>query len=94
MFKSIDTLLEPWLATARSGAPSPLKSATAADTGPGPVAKSCLGAKLTVLAPCAVVFNSIETRPESCSTIARSGLLSWLKSPTTTATGPAAVAKS
>src|SRR5262249_49602517 len=41
-----------------------------------------------------VVFRSTDTTFERCSTMARSGLLSRLKSPTTTDSGLAAVAKS
>ena len=45
--KKIDTLLESWLATARSCLPSPLKSPTTTETGPLPAPKLPAAAKLT-----------------------------------------------
>ena len=61
VFSSTDTVLEPVLATRRSGRPSPFTSAAATERGPLPVAKVCWAAKLGVVAPGAVVFSSTDT---------------------------------
>src|SRR5271166_3871509 len=58
VFSSTDTVLEPKLATMRSGLPSPVTSATATESGLEPVAKVCWAAKVGLVAPGAVVFSS------------------------------------
>src|SRR5215471_3215997 len=77
-----ETLLEPELATARSGLPSPSKSPTATETGPLPAPKSCAAWKLPSPLP-----KSTETLLEPALVTARSGLPSPLKSPTATDRG-------
>ena len=42
-------MLASWLATARSGLPSPLKSPTATDAGPSPVSTLAAGPKLAAV---------------------------------------------
>ena len=51
----------PWLATTRSGLPSPLRSPPPRSRGLAPVAKVCWAAKEGVAAPGAVVFSSTDT---------------------------------
>ena len=51
VFSSTDTVLASWLATMRSGLPSPLRSAAATETGALPVAKVCWAAKPGVTSP-------------------------------------------
>src|SRR5262249_27394780 len=80
----------------RSGLPSPLTSATATNTeleAPG-VAKSCVGAKVGVVAPGAVVLRNTDTLLEIRLATATSGLPSPLKSPIATDLGLVPVAKS
>ena len=60
VFISTDTVLGP-LATARSGRPSPLRSATATEMGSLPTAKVCWAAKAGGGGPAAVVFSSTDT---------------------------------
>src|SRR5262245_33925735 len=56
------TLTSPWLTTARSGLPSPLKSPTAAAQGARPTAKVCWSVKEALVEPAAVAFSSTDTR--------------------------------
>src|SRR5262249_49524616 len=97
-FWSTETLLEALFATARSGRPSPLKSPTPTSKGLDAVVKSCLAAKLGMVAPGVVVLRNtervLEPPLELPFAAARSGKPSPLKSPITTPTGPAAVANS
>src|SRR4029079_10231543 len=87
VLSSTDTVLELILATAMSSFPSRFRSATVTNTGPVPVAKSCLGAKVEVADPGAVVLNSTDTVFETEFATTRSILPSLLKSPTETDRG-------
>src|SRR5947207_15657606 len=82
VFISTETVLEPRLATARSGLPSPLRSPTATDAGLVPAAKANGARKVAAPLP-----NSTETLLEPKLATARSGLPSPLKSPTATEKG-------
>ena len=81
--KSIETLLEPALATAKSNLVSPLKSPTATELGADPTAKLVAG----VINPPAPLPKSIEMLLEPKLATARSNLVSPLKSPTATEFG-------
>src|SRR4029434_1051077 len=94
VFNSTEAVLEPVFATARSSLPSPFTSPTVTDTGPEPVVKSCLAAKLGGAPPGALVFSSTDTVLELSFATARSSLPSRFTSPTVTDTGPEPVAKS
>src|SRR5207244_929627 len=91
---STDTVPEIKFMTARSDLPSPFRSPSVTDTGPAPVAKSCLAAKLGVAAPGTVVLSSTDTVLEIRFTTARSSLPSPFRSPGVTYTGPSPVVKS
>src|SRR5262245_44084726 len=93
VLSSTDTVLEPLLATARSGRPSPLTSAAATAWGLLPVAKVCGAAKLGAAAPGAVVFSSTDTVAEPKFATARSGVPSPLTSAAATAKGRLPAAK-
>src|SRR6185312_5600082 len=93
VFRSTDTLNERPLATARSGLPPLLRSATVTEYDLAPVAKSCRAAKEGVAAPGAVVFRSTDTVDEPSLATARSGLPSPLRSPTDTDSGTVPVSK-
>src|SRR5262245_3157797 len=80
VLSSTDTVLEKELATARSGLPSPLTSATATPRGRVAVAKVVGAAKLGAAAPGAVVFSSTDTVLSTLLVTARSGLPSPLTS--------------
>src|SRR5437867_1462718 len=82
-------VLAPALATARSGLPSPLKSAIATDQGVMPTAKVCAGWKVPSPLP-----SSTETVLARELASARSCTPSLLKSPTATDTGVAPDTKS
>jgi len=82
VFRRIDTLAEPWFATARSGMWSPLKSPTATDAGVVATMKFVAAPKLPVPVP-----NRIDTVPELPLATARSRVPSPLKSATATACG-------
>jgi hypothetical protein len=84
----IDTLSDPWLATARSGMPSPLKSATATEAGVVPTPKFVAMPKVPVPLP-----NRIDTVAELPFATARSTMVSPLKSPTATERGLAPTLK-
>src|SRR5208282_979882 len=88
VLSSTDTVPLPPFATIRSGLPSPLTSATVTEAGQLPTAKVCGVAKLSVVAPGAVVLSSTETVPDlvSFATI-RSGLPSPLTSAAVTEDG-------
>src|SRR5439155_964851 len=94
VLSSTDTVLELWFATARSSRPCAVKSPTVTDSGLGPVAKSCLAAKLVVAAPRMEVLSSTDTvlEPEFATT--RSSPPSPFISPTVTDRGVVPVAKS
>ena len=94
VLSSTETVLADAFATARSRRPSPLRSATATETGLFPVGKSCLAAKLGVSAPGAVWFRSTDTLfdPELATT--RSGMPSPFRSLMATAEGLVPVGKS
>src|SRR5262249_33108650 len=79
---STDTLAEPEFATTKSRIPSPLKSATATETGLVPTGK--FSAVLNVPSP---LPSSTDTLAESEFARTRSRTLSPLKSPTATETG-------
>ena len=81
VLKSTLTDLEPALAMARSGLPSPLKSPIETEMGPVPVANVVWLAYDGVVAPGAVVLKSTLTELEDRLAMARSGLPSPLKSP-------------
>src|SRR5262244_2069181 len=87
--KNTETLLELALATARSSAPSPLKSPTATETGVLPTVRLCAGWKLP-----SPELKSTETLFERELATARSGTPSPLKSPAATKTGLRPVSKS
>jgi hypothetical protein len=74
-----------FIARAKSGFPSPLKSPMLTYWGPStvPVLKSTLGAKVGVVAPVAVVLSKMEALllPTLATATARSGFPSLLKSP-------------
>ena len=93
VFSSTDTVSLLKLATARSGLPSPLKSATARESGPVPTAKVFWAAKAGAVAPTAAVFSSTDTLLSVMLATARSGLPSPLKSPTASGWGPEPTAK-
>jgi len=61
VFKNTETLVEFWLAVAKSGLSSPLKSPIKTERGLVPVVKSVLTEKLGVEAPGVVVFKNTET---------------------------------
>src|SRR5918994_830583 len=82
--KSMETLSETWLATARSRIVSLLKSPTATDLGPSPTPKLTAGVTNNVLLP---VPKSMETLSEPPLATARSRMVSLLKSPTATDLG-------
>src|SRR5437667_262180 len=84
VFRRTDTLLEVWLAVARSGLPSRLKSPTATEYGSVPAVKLVAAPKLPVPLP-----SSTDTLLALKPTldVARSGLPSRLKSPTATEIG-------
>src|SRR5438552_2655518 len=88
VLSSTETGLELTLATARSGRPSPLRSPTATDRGPAPVAKVCWAANDGVAAPGAVVLSRTDTEAEFWLIKTRSGLPSPLRSATTGDLGP------
>ena len=90
--ETVDELL---FATAKSGLPSPSKSPIDIDLGPIPVAKSTLGAKLSVLIlPLIEVFRNIETVAELELVTAKSSLPSPSKSLMDNEVGPKPVVKS
>ena len=93
VFSSTDTVAELWLATIRSGRPSPLTSATAAERGKPPVANVCWEAKLGVPLIGASVFSTTDTVLEPRFAVAMSGRPSPFTSPTTRELGPLPVAK-
>src|SRR5262249_38526820 len=72
----------------------PLRSASVTAAGAVPAAKSSLAAKLTVAAPTAVVFRSVDVSSEPLFAMARSRIPSPFKSPMATETGKPPVAKS
>ena len=74
VFSSTDTVLELILATARSSFPSRFRSATVTNTGPVPVVKSCLGAKVDVADPGTVVLSNTDTVFEAEFATTRSSL--------------------
>jgi len=82
VFKRIDTLAEPWFATARSGVPSPLKSPTATEAGVVATLKLVAVPKLPAPVP-----NRIDTVPELPLATARSRTPSPLTSATATDCG-------
>src|SRR5437870_1055082 len=84
---STDTVPEIKFMTARSDLPSPFRSPSVTDTGPAPVAKSCLAAKLGVAAPAAVVLSSTDIVLELKFATARSSLPSRFRSPSVTDCG-------
>src|ERR671911_367180 len=88
--KSMETLSETRLATARSKMVSLLKSPTATDLGPSPAPKLTAGVTNNVLLP---VPKSMETLSEPKLATARSRMLSLLKSPTATENGPSPAPK-
>src|SRR5207237_1266913 len=94
VLSSTDTVLELEFATARSSPPSPFRSPTVTEHGVVPVAKSCLAAKLDVVAPGAVVLSSTDTVAELEFATARSSLPSRSTSPTVTENGVVPVGKS
>src|SRR5207237_1427237 len=83
---STDTLLEFWLATARSSLPSRLKSATATEFGCVPAPK-VLPVNVSPVQEQMLVLSSTDTLLEPPFAAARSGMPSRLKSPTATACG-------
>src|SRR6185295_12772710 len=87
VFSSTDTLPEVWLATSRSGRPSPFTSAAATETGLLPAAKLVGPLKVGGLAPGAVVFNSTDTLAELKLATSRSGRPSPFTSATATEIG-------
>src|SRR5947209_826167 len=89
VFSSTDTLRSFWLATSRSGRPSPFTSATATEIGPLPTPKLVGPAKVGVVAPGAVVFSSTDTLlPALKLATSRSGLPSPFTSAAATEDGP------
>jgi len=81
-------------ATAKSGLPSPLMSAMLTETGPEPVVKSTLVAKVGVVAPVVVVLSRMEVVLLAWFATAKSGLPSPLMSPMLTERGVEPVVKS
>src|SRR5688572_14820972 len=81
-FSSTDTLLEPLLATAKSLAPSPLKSLTVTEYGKFPTPKLVATPKPPLPLP-----NSTDTLLEPKLATAKSLTLSPSKSPTATEKG-------
>src|SRR5437879_9731988 len=77
-----ETVLDPALATARSGLPSLLKSPTATDQGAPPAAKFRAAWKVPLPLP-----SSTETVSDTALATARSGLPSQLMLPTETDSG-------
>src|SRR5918995_1748846 len=88
--KSMETLSETWLATARARMVSLLKSPTATEDGPSPAPKLTAGVTNNVLLP---VPKSMETLSETWLATARSRMVSLLKSPTATENGPSPAPK-
>src|SRR5258707_1161081 len=94
VLRSAETVAEPWLAAARSGLPSPLRSPMATEWGFFPEAKVCCEAKAGAVAAGAVVLcRTAEALAEFALATARSGLPSPLRSPMATKMGFDAVAK-
>jgi DNA-directed RNA polymerase specialized sigma24 family protein len=76
------------VATAISGRPSPLESATAIDPGKVPTAKVCWAVNEGSVAPAGVVFSKTDTAPaDAPSATTRSGRPSRLRSATATEEG-------
>jgi hypothetical protein len=95
VFLKIETVLLPLFATAKSGLPSPSKSAMATMMGRVPVVKSTFEAKeLVVIDPEVLVFLRTETLALSVLVTTRSGLPSPSKSFIATQVGFVPVAKS
>src|SRR5918994_176412 len=82
--KSMETLSETWLATARSRMVSLLKSPTATENGSSPTPKLTAGVTNNVPLP---FPKSMETLSETWLATARSRIVSLLKSPTATEIG-------
>jgi hypothetical protein len=91
VFSSTDTVLLNWLATTRSGLPSPLKSPIATEVGSVPAEKLTAGAKEGVEDPGGVVFSRTDTVLLPALATARSGRPSPFRSPTATEMGSAPV---
>jgi len=81
VFKNTETVLDTLFGTARSGKPSPLKSAMGTEYGPFPVVKSVFAENVGVVAPGTVVFKNTEIVLEPPFATTRSGKPSPLRSP-------------
>ena len=92
VFLNIETVVSSEFATARSGLLSPSRSPTVTPTGVLPTARSVFGEN--EITPPALVFLSTEIELAPLFVIARSGLLSPLKSTEATLSGVVPVAKS